>query len=209
MSDAKKYTFDVEFRAEGDLISNAARARQRKVFTQEEIDHMFARARQEGLKAGQVRAAESVAAAVGELCGIVSQTLAGAGREVESLREEAAKHAHVAARKLAPVAIASLPQGDVEAALCEALHQAINEPRIVLRAAPKVIDAIKPKLEEIAQEQGFEGRIVATSEPGLNGSDCRIEWRGGGAERSLAGLEQAIGDVIERRFSQIHTSRKG
>ena len=209
MSDAKKYTFDVEFRAEGDLISNAARARQRKVFTQEEIDHMFARARQEGMKAGQVRATETVAAAVIELCGIVSQTMTVAGKEVESLREEAAKLALVAATKLAPVAIANLPQGDVEAALREALHQAISEPRIVLRATPKVIDAIKPKLEEIAQEQGYEGRIVATSEPGISGSDCRIEWRGGGAERSLAALEQSIGDVIERRFSQIHMSRKG
>ena len=68
MSDIKKFAFDTEFRPEGDLVSNAARARQRKVFTQEEIDHMFSRARQEGMKAGQVRAAEATAAAITELC---------------------------------------------------------------------------------------------------------------------------------------------
>jgi len=209
MSGAKKFTFDVEFRTEGDLVSNAARARQRKVLTQEEIDHMFSRARMEGMKAGQVRAAESLIAAVAELCGAVREVMGDAEREIESLREEAARLALGAARKLAPVAIANLPEGDVEAALREAMHQAISEPRIVLRACPKVIDALKDKLAELAQEQGYEGRIVATAEPGLSGADCRIEWRGGGAERSLAGLEEAIGDVIERRFSQIRLSKKG
>jgi len=209
MSSAKKFTFDVEFRAEGDLVSNAARARQRKVFTQEEIDHMFARARQEGIKAGQVRAAEALAAAVDQFCGVVRQAVSDAAEEIEALREEASRLALAAAKKLAPIAIAGLPEGDVEAALREAMHQAISEPRIVLRASPKVIEALKDKLSEIAQEQGYEGRIVAITEPGLGGADCRIEWRGGGAERSLSGLEAAVGDVIERRFSQSRLSRKG
>ena len=209
MSGVKKFTFDTEFRAEGDLISNAARARQRKVFTQEEIDHMFSRARAEGMKSGQVRASEAVAAAVKDLCVIVRESMVTAGQEVDVLREEAARLALVSARKLAPVAIANLPQGDVEDALREAIHQAITEPRIVLRASQKVVDAIKDKLAEMALEQGYEGRIVATAEPGISGADCRIEWRGGGAERSLSNLEEAIGEVISRRFSQSRLSRKG
>jgi flagellar assembly protein FliH len=211
MSDtpAKRFTFDTEFRPEGDLVSNAARARQRKVFTQEEIDGMFSRARQEGLKAGQVRATEAVAAALEDLCGIVREAMGEAQQQIENLREEAAQIALVAAKKLAPVAIANLPEGDVEESLREAMHQAIGEPRIVLRASQKVIDAMKDKLAEIAHEQGYEGRIIANFEPGLTGADCRIEWRGGGAERNLAGLEDAIGEVIARRFSQTRLSRKG
>jgi len=209
MNGVKKFTFDTEFRAEGDLISNAARARQRKVFTQEEIDHMFSRARAEGMKSGQVRATEAVAAAITSLCGIVRESMGTAEQEIEVLREEAAQLALVAAKKLAPVAIANLPHGDVEEALREAIRQAIAEPRIVLRASQKVVDALKEKLAEVALEQGYEGRIVATAEPGISGADCRIEWRGGGAERSLASLEEAIGDVIARRFSQSRLSRKG
>jgi|WetSurMetagenome_2_1015567.scaffolds.fasta_scaffold286089_1 flagellar assembly protein FliH len=207
MSAGKKFTFDVEFRPEGDLISNAARARQRRVFTQEEIDHMFSRARQEGMKAGQIRATEALAAAVERLCGEVSHAMDAARGEIETLREEAALVALAAARKLAPVAVAALPAADVEEALREAIHQAISEPRIVLRAAPGVIAALKDRLTEIARDLGFEGRIVASADPGLTNADCRIEWRGGGAERSMAGLEAAIGSVIARRFSQ--TTRKG
>jgi len=207
MSAAKKFTFDVEFRPEGDLVSNAARARQKKVFTQEEIDHMFARARQEGMKSGQVRATETLAAAVERLCGEVGRALDAARDEMETLREEAARLALTVAKKLAPVAVAALPEGDVEAALREAIHQAIGEPRIVLRASQNVIDALRDRLGEIARELGYEGRIVASVDPELGGADCRIEWRGGGAERNLNGLEEAIGEVISRRFS--HLLRKG
>jgi flagellar assembly protein FliH len=204
-----KFTFDTEFRPEGDLVSNAARARQRKVFTQEEIDQMCAKARGEGLKAGQVRAAEAVAAAVADSAEAMRAALAGSHAEIETLREEAAQIAVVAARKLAPVAIAAFPSGDVEAVLREAMHQAIGEPRIVLRASQAVTEVMSGNLAEIAHEEGFEGRIVAKADPSIAGADCRIEWRGGGAERSLAALEEAIGELIARRFAQSTQTTKG
>lgn len=201
----QKFKFDVEFRPEGDLISNAARARQRKVFTQEELDHMLSRAREQGMKMGQVRAAEAVAAAVQQLCAIVRNSVDSAQHQVEDLRRDAAELALVCAKKLAHHALAALPEADIEDALREAVHQAITEPRIVLRASPAVIGSLKDKLEEIAHESGYEGRIVATAEPGMMAGDCRIEWRGGGAERSMEHLSEAIDEVIVRRFSQIAT----
>ena len=204
-AEPKKFNFDVEFRPEGDLISNAARARQRKVFTQEELDSMLSRARHDGMKVGQVRAAEQVAAAVQELCEVVRESVDSARNQVEELRREAAGLARVCARKLATHAVEALPETEVEEALREALHQAISEPRIVLRAAPNIIAALKDKLDELALETGYEGRIVATAEPGMKAGDCRIEWRGGGAERSINHLDEVIGDVIARRFSQIAT----
>ena len=72
-----------------------------------------------------------------------------------------------------------------------------------------MVAALKEKLDELAHESGYEGRIVATPETGMKGGDCRIEWRGGGAERSMNHLEEAIGEVIARRFSQVNSSRKG
>jgi flagellar assembly protein FliH len=207
-AEPQKFKFDVEFRPEGDLISNAARARQRKILTQEELDGMLSRARHDGMKVGQVRAAEQTAAAVEQLCAVVQQSVGSAQNQVEELRREAAQLALVCARKLASEAVAALPQADVEAALYEAIHQAITEPRIVLRAAPNVIAAIKDKLEDLARDSGYEGRVVASPEPGMNDGDCRIEWRGGGAERSMDHLADAIGEVIARRFSQI-SAQKG
>jgi flagellar assembly protein FliH len=208
MSEAKKFTFDVEFRPEGDLVSNAARLRQRKVFTQEELDSMLTRARHDGMKMGQVRAAEATVTVIQQLYSVVREAADSTRSQVEDLRREAASLALVAAKKLAFEAVAALPEADVEAALREAIHQAIAEPRIVLRAAPNVVAVLKDKLDELAHETGYEGRIVASPESGMKSGDCRIEWRGGGAERSMDRLEEEINEVVARRFSQNDT-RKG
>ena len=205
----QKFKFDVEFRPEGDLISNAARARQRKVHTQEELDAMLSRARHDGMKVGQVRATEAVAAAIELLSTVVQESVLSARSQVEELRRDAAELALVAARKLAGHAIAALPTADVESALSEALHQAITEPRIVLKAAPNVVAALKEKIDALALENGYDGRIVVNAEPGMKGGDCRIEWRGGGAERNMDHIEEAISEVIARRFSQLKSDRKG
>ena len=55
-----KFTFDTEFRVDHDVISPAARGRQKKTMTTDEIEAMVARAQQEGTEAGQVRASENI-----------------------------------------------------------------------------------------------------------------------------------------------------
>jgi flagellar assembly protein FliH len=201
MTTAAKYTFDVEFRPEGDLVSNAARARQKKAYTTEEIDALSSKAREQGLKSGQVRAAEQQAQEVGKLVLALRDVLARSSKATEDVREEASLIALAAARKLAGHAIDALPSADVEDVLRYALRQALGEPRIVLHASPKVAEILRPKLAEIAHEEGFEGRVAVTGDAAMGHADCRIEWRGGGAERSQAAIEAAIAELIARRFS--------
>ncbi|HEY0301889.1 MAG TPA: hypothetical protein VGC36_11170, partial [Rhizomicrobium sp.] len=80
-------------------------------------------------------------------------------------------------------------------------HQALGEPRVVLHTSPRIAELLRPRLAEIAHEEGFEGRVVVSGEAALGSADCRIEWRGGGAERSEHVIEAAIADAIARRFS--------
>ena len=196
-----KFKFDTEFRPDGDRVSMAARGRQKKTLSQDDIDQLSTRARTEGMKAGEARALEAVAQGVRDLASILRETLARTHNDVEHIRKEAAEIAIAAARKLVPFALDALPAADVEHALREAIHQAIGEPRIVLRASPRVIEALNGSLEEIAHEEGFDGRIVAAADPAIKGADCRIEWRGGGAERSEASIEHDLAVIITRRFS--------
>ena len=197
----QKYTFDVEFRPEGDLVSNAARARQKKAYTTDEIDALSARARDQGMKAGQVRALEQQAAEISQLVGVLKDVVVRSSRATESVREEAAMLGLAAARKLASAALDQIPSTDIEDALRHALHQAIGEPRIVLHTSLKVAELLKLRLAEIAHEEGFEGRVIVSGEQGLSHADCRIEWRGGGAERSEDAIVAAIADLISRRFT--------
>ncbi|HEY1707699.1 MAG TPA: hypothetical protein VGG10_05500 [Rhizomicrobium sp.] len=204
---AAKFTFDTEFREEGDLVSNAARARQKKSLTQDEIDAISTRARAEGMKAGQVRAQEAIAAETAALCQDLKAALSQSRAQIEAVRVEAASIALAAAAKLARAALAVAPHLEVEAALRQAIHQAIGEPRIVLRASAAVVDALQPEIATVAAEEGFDGRLVLAVDPNSQGADCCIEWRGAGAEHSQAMVETALADLIGRHFS--NSSPKG
>ena len=199
---ATKYTFDVEFRQEGDLVSNAARARQKKVYTHGEIDAMCARARGEGMKAGQVRAQDAIAAGANDAVQALRKVLDTTRNDIEAVRADAAAIAVAAAIKLARAALAAVPLAEVETALREAMHQAIGEPRVVLRASPAIVEALSPRLEALAHEEGYEGRVQISADASLKGTDCRVEWRGGGAERSEAAIEAALNELITRHFAE-------
>jgi flagellar assembly protein FliH len=198
---ARKFTFDTEFRGGEDRRSEAARTRQKQTLTVEELEQLQADARAQGAEHANARAAEAVERSLAALTIAVRAALDTSHAEIEAVRDEAARLALAMARKIAPAALAALPAGDVEAALRQAMHQAIGEPRITLRAAPAVIAALAPRLADIAHEEGYEGRVLAAEDPAMHGADCRIEWRGGGAERSEAVIEEALAALITHRFS--------
>jgi flagellar assembly protein FliH len=197
---ATKFTFDTEFRDEHDVLSNAARVRQRKSYTNDEIDALCAKYRADGIKAGQVRAMEAIAAGANEAVVALNNALAQTEEDMALLRGHAARLAMAAASKLARVAIAALPHAEVEEALRTAMHQALGEPRILLRAAPAVAEALNARIAEIAHEEGFDGRVQISVDPAIKGADCRIEWRGGGAERIEAALEASLNEIITRTY---------
>jgi flagellar assembly protein FliH len=209
MNTANKFTFDTEFRGQSDVVSDAARARQKKTLTAEEIEALQAEAEARGTLDAQVKAAQSVERTVAALITSLRTALDQSRSQIEALRAEAALLALAAAKKIAPAALAALPAGDVENALREAMHQAIGEPRITLRAAPQVIAALEDKVAAIAHEEGYDGRVMLAADPGITGADCRIEWRGGGSERSEAAIEAALDALIKRRFSDPVQDLKG
>jgi flagellar assembly protein FliH len=202
-SKTRKFTFDTEFQGEKDRPSEAARGRQRQTLTMDEIERLQAEAHIAGADNAQARATESVERSLAALTIAIRAALDTSHAEIEALRDEAARLALAMARKIAPAALAALPAGDVENALRQAMHQAIGEPRITLRAAPAVVEALEPRLTDIAHEEGYEGRLMIAADPAMTGADCRIEWRGGGAERSEAVIEEALTALITRRFSQV------
>jgi len=197
---AAKFTFDTVFEAAEDVVSDAAKSRKRVTLTQGELDAMLARARAEGITDGQVRAAQDLVHATREAAQSIAAVLLRLDHDIESIREEAAQMAFAAARKLAHGALAHFAADEVETTLREAMHQAVGEPRLTLRASQSVVDTLQPRLAEIALEEGFDGRVQIASEPRLANADCRIEWRGGGVERNEQALEDAITALIARHF---------
>jgi flagellar assembly protein FliH len=200
-TNAHKFTFDTEFSGSEDRRAPAARARQKQTLTFEELDNLKTLARLEGENNAVARTAEALESSIAALTVSLRAVLEASHAEIESVRAEAARLALAMAKKIAPAALAALPAGDVEIALRQAMHQAIAEPRITLRAAPQVAEALEPRLADIAHEEGYEGRVLIAADPAMTGADCRIEWRGGGAERSESVIEDALSTLIAHRFS--------
>jgi len=198
---AHKFTFDTEFAGGEDRPTESARARQKKTLTTEELENLQALARSEGENNSQARAIETLERTIAALTISVRAALETSHAEIEVVRDDAAKLALAMAKRIAPAALAALPAGDVEIALRQAMHQAIAEPRITLRAAPQVIEVLEPRLTDIAHEEGYDGRVLFAADPTMTGADCRIEWRGGGAERSEQTIEEALSALIAHRFS--------
>ncbi len=197
-----KFIFEPIFDAEREQASDAARGRRRRTLTEAEIEGLCADARAEGLRAAEVRALEAISVSVNETAISVLKVMTLLVNERNALREQAAGLAFAVARKLAHAALAQFPHADVEAALRDAMHQALGEPRIVLKAAPDVAEAIAPRLAEIAHEEAFDGRVQVFPDSTLSRADCRIEWRGGGAERAESVIEKALQELIARSFKE-------
>lgn len=200
-TNSTKFTFDTVFADARDIVSDAARARQKKIMTVAAIEQLRAEAEQAGRNAGEILAQQQIAADVQALTQSIHDALAQSAEAIEAVRSDAATLALAAARKLARAAIAAAPQDEVELALREAMHQAIGEPRIILRVNPALAEALARNAEDIAHDEAFDGRVQIKPEPHLNGADCRIEWRGGGAEHLQAVIDSALSELIARRFS--------
>jgi flagellar assembly protein FliH len=201
MGNTTKFTFDTVFSAGRDIATETALSRQRKVITEAELETLRAEARAEGAQAGEVHALESIANGTREAALALRDVLKSVTAEMESVRADAAMLAFALARKVASAAVAQFPVGEVESALRQAMHEAIGEPRIVLHARPEVTEALSGRIAEIAQEEGYDGRVQVSADASLAGADCRIDWRGGGAERTNAAIEAAVHEIMARSFS--------
>jgi flagellar assembly protein FliH len=201
MRNATKFTFDTVFSAEQDLGTDSSRARQRTALSETQIESLRAEARAEGMEAAEVLALEAIADGAREAAQALRDALASVTAQMETVRAEATSIAFALARKVASSAIDAFPAGVVETALRQAMHEAIGEPRIVLHARPEVVEALSAQIATIALDEGYDGRVQISPDASLNGADCRIDWRGGGAERTSTAIEAALSQIMARRFS--------
>jgi flagellar assembly protein FliH len=202
---ASKFTFDRVFSDTTGRSAESAAARP-KSYSSGEVDAMCSVARSEGSQTAEARAASDLAVAAERAATCVVEALHFAEAQVDVIRAEAAQLALAFARKLAHAALAEIPLAEVESALREAMHQAIGEPKLTLKADARVVDDLRTRIETIAHEEGFEGRVHVSADPTQHAADCRIEWRGGGAERHLEAIEEQLSALIARRFSHITPS---
>lgn len=174
----------------------------RRTITAAAHEAALARAEADGFRKGMNAAeakiegrATSALERIAQAIGTMAQGLSGLEARLEA---ESVEVAVAVARKLAPQLIAAEPLGEITGLASSCFHQLVAAPHVVVRVGEQIYEIAQPRLEQIAQLHGFQGRLVVIAEPGMALGDCRIEWADGGLSRDHAATEAAIADAVGR-----------
>jgi flagellar assembly protein FliH len=192
-----KFLFDMDFSAP-DKRERAATPSE----IAQQIASAEARAYRDGFDAAMREAkAESDrrAALALEEIGIAIRTIATRFSGIETRMEtEAVDVAVAVARKLCSELMAGEPLTEVMALVSDCFSQLVSTPHLVVRINNALYDDARERIERMAKQSGFEGRLVILAEPEIDGGDCRIEWADGGVVLERAAIEAKINELVGR-----------
>jgi flagellar assembly protein FliH len=162
----------------------------------------FAQGREEGFLAGrrdaEVRAAERLADEAGALVGLARRLLDTLDAERVAAEAAAVELAVSVARRFAQRLVDAEPLAEVRALLADCLAPLRRAPHLAVRLARADADALRPHIDRLVRETGFEGRIVILGEDEVIRGDCRIEWADGGILRDSDAIAAEVDAAVER-----------
>ena len=160
--------------------------------------------RQDGFVAGrtdaEARAAERLADEAAALADAARTLLGALDADRLAMERTAVDLALEAARRLAATLIEREPLAEIRALIADCLGPLRKAPHLVVRLAATDAEGLRPHVDRIARETGFEGRIVILGEDEILRGDCRIEWADGGILRDGARLQAEIDGAVDRWF---------
>jgi len=198
MTAPAKFLFDTDFAVPSKSREKAATATE----VAQKVAAAEAMAYRNGYDTGQREAkAESDrrAALALEEIKIAIQGIAARFGGVESrIETEAVDVAVAVARKLCGTLIDAEPLGEVAGLVGECFAQLVSTPHLVVRINDALYEAAHGRIEQLAKQSGFQGRLVILAEPEIATGDCRIEWADGGVVLERAAIDAKINELVGR-----------
>ena len=198
MATPAKFLFDVDFAAPDKGREKPATPAE----IAQKIADAEARAYRAGYDAAQHEArveSDRRSALALEEIGLALRGIATRFSGIEARMEtEAVDVAVAVARKLCTELIAREPLGEITALVADCFAHLVSTPHLVVRINDTLYEAAREKIERLATQSGFEGRLVILAEPGIATGDCRIEWADGGVVLDRATIEAKISELVGR-----------
>lgn len=192
----KKFLFDVEFER-GSRVSS-------------DIKALLSAADQEGYRRGlaegeanaNAKIEKKLSTALAQAADLITNMSRKLGTLENRLEDEAVHVAIAIARKLAPSLLAREPLAEIETLVTDVLKHVRSAPHVVVRVAEDMIDAAGTRLNKLADERGFAGRLVLLPSPDLKSDEVRVEWADGGVERDRGAIEARIDDAVNNYLAR-------
>lgn len=218
MASYRKYMFDLDFDHPAPRASAADEIEQEEaeeppepepppppMFTEEELAFARDAAYEEGRQAGESEAQQRTERLTATALNALADQMSGLFRQQEDANDVNARTAVRIAmsvlKKVLPVACETHGFAEVTRVVEEVVEHLLDEPRIIVKVAEPLMEAVRERLEVVCQTHGFEGRVVVQPDPRLTPGDCRVEWTDGGAERDQARLLEEIEATVERSLA--------
>lgn len=201
MAQARKFAFDTEFAPDGAILRDAA-----KKITPEEIEAQTAAAYQKGKHDALAQAERDAAAALQALADAASAILTRLDAESRAMREEAARLAVIAARKIADAALDSFGAERAAAAVEAAMDALRHQPRLLVKLSPEAAEALRPRIAAMCETHAYAGAILVRPEPGMGAGEVSIDWSDGVVTLSPDEAAQRINNLVEAALASAEAS---
>jgi len=189
------FAFEVEFTPAGDVLKGP----DRKFFSREEADQLAASARSEG----ETRARQAVEAkgfaSVDKVAAHLSPVQAQLAAAADTLRQEAAELAMIAARKIAGAALDRNGEEVATVAIANAVRQLKGNPVVVVSVAPDSIPQIERRLEQL-RRHGIGVTLQFIGDPKAKPGDWHVSWGEGATGFSRDAVAAAIENALKARL---------
>jgi flagellar assembly protein FliH len=195
---ARKFMFERSF----DDAAVVHRAQERKpvLMKPEQIDAMKKESYDTGFGAGKTAGKEEQVAQQTALLGKIDQNSALLIKNIASLAQEQEEQtrclALAIAKKVLPAFTSQNGLQEIEALVNDTIREMAREPRLVVRVHQEEFDALNEKIQSIATQRAYPGKIVILADAEIASGDCRIEWADGGAERNTPATLNAIEQTV-------------
>ena len=114
------------------------------------------------------------------------------------METEAVDVAVAVARKLCSELISGEPLVEISRLVSDCFSHLVSTPHLVVRINDSLYEAAHERIERLAKQSGFAGRLVILAEPEIANGDCRIEWADGGVVLERAAIEAKINELVGR-----------
>ncbi len=192
MPQIRRYGFDTEFAPDGAVVREAP-----KRLTPEEIAAECAVAYERGKQDAVAQAERKVAAALEALADAASAVLTRLDTESAAMREEAARIALGAARKIAGEALDAFGAERAAAAVEAAMDALRHQPRLLVKLPAADAEVLKQRIAAMCETHAYAGAVLVRAEDSLRTGEVVIDWSDGVVTLSPAEAAERINTLVE------------
>lgn len=175
-----------------------------RLWTEEEVEEERAIALKQGIEKGRAQAMSSIEQRISQSNSVIIKQVTEITQQLEAtsdaLKGEACTLALTVGRKLGSALLAQAREREIEALVSEALALLPGQPHVVIRVNDALLDGFRKRFQSIADECGYQGKLILLGEPDLAETDCQIEWADGGMRRDVANLDAEIDTIVRRHL---------